>query len=631
MSDIEIPIELKKAISDNKLIIFVGAGLSYNLVNINGQSLKGWGNLVEEILLHQKDQGHDVDMLLPLVNRYDPIKVLDLIEADPNISKKDIYNFTKDYLDLEDSKNDYSLHKKLFKLSKKIITTNYDTAFERAIPQLRKRKAYKGKNYELTTHRDSDAALLFKLHGCFEDVDSMVLFPSNYSQLYNPTDSGLDAEHSLLVLKNIIYNNSILFIGTGMGDFQINHLFKQINKLQDGFQTKHYIITNKPLDSSLQFLTPITIKEHTEIPLIIDDLIHIKKETLSQESEEVLELKGQLLEYENRVKELESKVSDPTKDELLEGEALKYFTKGLKHQLSGKLKKAIKQYENVSRLASNNHQAYNNCGSALGNLAKTKQGHEAEILFTHAFEKYQKAIKIKPDKYEAFNNWGNNITHLAKTKQGHEAEMLFQQAFEKYQKAIEIKSDNQDVLYNWGNALGNLAKIKQGQEAETLFQQAIKKYQEVIKIKPDDHEAFYSWATSLGSLAKTKHRQEAETFFQQAFEKYQKATEIKPDYQVAYDNWGIHLIYLAKIKKGQEAKILYRQAFEKLQKGVELGGSPYNLACLYSLQNKKKEALLYLDRSIQNKEITIDFILEDSDWKTYLDDPDFLAVIEKYK
>jgi flagellar motor component MotA len=114
-----IPTELKTAISNNQLIIFVGAGLSYNLININGQHLKGWTNLVEQILIDLKKKGHDVECLIPLLSKYDPIKILDLIEFDKTIPKKDIYGFIKDFLDLSDE-NNYELHKKIYKLSKKI-------------------------------------------------------------------------------------------------------------------------------------------------------------------------------------------------------------------------------------------------------------------------------------------------------------------------------------------------------------------------------------------------------------------------------------------------------------------------------------------------------------------------------
>lgn len=61
-----IPVELRKAICDNDLLVFVGAGLSYNLLNAQGQAIKGWSNLVENILEDLKNRGYDACYLIPL-------------------------------------------------------------------------------------------------------------------------------------------------------------------------------------------------------------------------------------------------------------------------------------------------------------------------------------------------------------------------------------------------------------------------------------------------------------------------------------------------------------------------------------------------------------------------------------
>jgi tetratricopeptide (TPR) repeat protein len=472
---IEIPTELKKVICNNELLVFVGAGLSFNLKNTHNQSLKGWSNLVENILLELKSSGHNVNHLIPLANKYEPIKVLDLIESDTDISKKEIYKFVKDYFDLKND-NNLDLHKKLYQLSKKIITTNYDTAFETAVNELRKNKAYKGKNYELTTHKEPNSTLLFKLHGCYEDIDSMVLFPSNYKALYENTNK--DAEHALLVLRNIILNKSLLFIGTGMGDFQINSIFKEIKNLQGQYNQKHFIITNKPIDSSLNFLTDLQITNYSEIDSVVDTLINIKKECDNNKSIKILELERQLEQANRKIIELKN---TSNKDKLLEREALKYFTKGVEFSLTDKPVKASEEYKTALELKPDLHEAFNNWGTDLGNLAKTKEGKEAEELYNQAFDKFQKAIDIKPDLHEALYNWGTHLGNLAKTKEGKEAEELYNQAFDKFQKAIDIKPDKHEALYNWGTDLGNLAKTKEGKEAEELYNQAFDKFQKAIE------------------------------------------------------------------------------------------------------------------------------------------------------
>ena len=82
------------------------------------------------------------------------------------------------------------------------------------------------------------------------------------------------------------------------------------------------------------------------------------------------------------------------------------------------------------------------------------EGKEAEELYDQACDKYQKATEIKPDDHQAYDNWGVTLIELAKIKEGKESESLHNQAFEKYQKATEIKPDDHHAFYNWGTALG---------------------------------------------------------------------------------------------------------------------------------------------------------------------------------
>ncbi|MCR9067060.1 MAG: tetratricopeptide repeat protein, partial [Cytophagales bacterium] len=378
---------------------------------------------------------------------------------------------------------------------------------------LGKHKAYKGKNYELTTHKDPAAPLLFKLHGCFEEADSMVLFPTNYDNLYaNPEP---DAEHSLLVLKNIILNKSILFIGTGMGDFQINSIFQEIKKLQGTYNQEHFILTTKTLDSQLDFLTAITIQNHTEISSIIEELIEIKQVTENEESAEIIELKEQLEEAQQTIERLKSTTD---KDELLEREAWKYFSRGLEFSLSDHLEEASEQYKTAVELKPDLAEAYFNWGTDLVEIAQRGNKETAEMFFNEAAEKFQKAIEIKPDKHEAWNNWGNTLGHLAEYKEPYEANALFYQAFEKYQKAIEIKQDKHEAWNNWGAYLGKYAETKSGKEAEVLYDQAVLKFQAAVEIKPDYYKAYSNWGYCLISLSRSKTAEAANKILQQAFE-----------------------------------------------------------------------------------------------------------------
>ncbi len=87
---------------------------------------------------------------------------------------------------------------------------------------------------------------------------------------------------------------------------------------------------------------------------------------------------------------------------------------------------------------------------------------------------------------------------------------------------------------------------------------------------------------------------------------------------------------MAKTKSGDQAEALLQQALEKLKQAVDLSEHCYNLACVYALKHDKENALLYLNRSLENKEANVEFVIDNADWAGYLDDEDFKAIINRY-
>ena len=478
---IEIPPGLREAIKADELVLFVGAGLSWNFKNKKNETLEGWTKMASSITSHLKEKHRITEDVKQSCDKKEPIDALKEIE-DSGVNKGIVGEFVKDYFSLGEG-NDYSLQQKLFELSTKIITTNYDTALEKAVPQLQEIKAYRGKDYELNRLK-KDPIFLFKLHGCIEHIDSMVLFPSDYGKLYN--SKGRDAEHALYALRNLIFNKTFLFIGMGLGDPQINSFFKEIKRIQGIYSQEHYIITLESLEKSLDFLTPIKVDSYVDIPTVIDQLLEIKRSVEEKRDlEEKLHL-DQLKESEER-NEVLTKALENEKDInkrqtlLLEWESNNRFNRGLRYHLAGEYLEASEEYKVATILNPRNSEAFCNWGTALSDLAKTKSGNEAEKLYHEAFEKYQWAIEYKPDFYDAYNNWGTALSGLAEIKTRSDAERLYNEAFKKYQKAIDYKSDYYQAYNNWGTALSDLAKTKSGSEAEELYDKAFENFQQAIK------------------------------------------------------------------------------------------------------------------------------------------------------
>ena len=672
---INIPPGLKEAIEADDLVLFIGAGLSWNLKNTDNESLEGWDRMVKSITSHLNKKGHITDELKQSCDALKSIETLEILE-NREISKREVGEFIKHYFALG-KENDFSFHKKLFSLSTKIITTNYDRAFEEAVPKLQSKKAYRTKDYELNRLK-KDPIFLFKLHGCIDHLDSIVLFPSDYNELYD--GEGREAEHALYALRNLIFNKTFLFIGTSLGDPQVKGIIEEIKRIQGIYGQKHYIIVFKPLENPLNSLAPIEVTSYTEIPEVIEQLLEIKQVAEAKKSSQEKMLSDQIKESEKEIISLteeldKEKNKNKRQSLLLEREAKNHFNIGVKYHLAGEYLDASKEYKAATELKLKFHEAYNNWGLALSDLAQTKPGVEAEALYNESFEKYHQATQLKPDYHEAYNNWGVALSELAQTKSGVEAEALYKDSFEKYHHATQLKPDGDEAYYNWGNALALLAQTKSGVEAETLYKDSFVKYRHAAQLKPDGYKAYYNWGVALSELAQTKSGVEAEALYKDSFEKYHQATQLKPDgheayynwgnalselaqiksgveaealynksfekyqqavqykpnFHEAYYNWGNALVNLAQTKSGVEAEKLYNEAFEKYQLAIKNGGSSYNLACLYAIRNKKEEALKYLERSLSRNEVSVKFVEKDKDWDGLRGDSDFKRILSNTK
>ncbi|MBN2381238.1 hypothetical protein JXQ70_00005, partial [bacterium] len=119
-------------------------------------------------------------------------------------------------------------------------------------------------------------------------------------------------------------------------------------------------------------------------------------------------------------------------------------------------------------------------------------------LFKQSYEKYAEAICIKRDDHEVWNNWGTALSDQARTKNGVEADALFKQSYEKYAEAVRIKPEMHKAWNNWGTALIFQAKTKASAEADALFNQACEKYREALHINPQYRSTQYNMACLSG-------------------------------------------------------------------------------------------------------------------------------------
>lgn len=205
---------LKNAIDDNKLIIFVGAGISKN------SNLPDWEQLIKVFankLKYPIKEGQKLssDEFLKIPQYYYNI-----------FGAEEYKKVIKQELDINGQPNE--IHELIFKLNPKhIITTNYDKLLEHTIIEQRLLFDIIAKDKDLLDSKKSN--YIIKMHGDIKDLDNIVLKENdylNYSQ-----------NHILIetYIKSLLVCNTFLFIGYSLNDYNLKQIISWVDYLAKSY------------------------------------------------------------------------------------------------------------------------------------------------------------------------------------------------------------------------------------------------------------------------------------------------------------------------------------------------------------------------------------------------------------
>lgn len=270
--------EIRKARDEDRLVIFVGSGVSAN------SGVPTWGRLIKEI-------AKEIE--------YDKCGECKKDCFDKEICK-DRYNFTPDeYLRIpeyfykkceDDSKcknskecNKDKKHEKYYSFIKKvltpqglsfkpnaiddiifdilpdhIITTNYDSLLEDSESVNAGMYTVISDDKELINNAGKN--YIIKMHGTFENPESMILKESDYIEY--------DHTHPLIstFIKGILVNHSFLFVGYSLNDYNLRLIMGWINYYRKQYNSKsekvrHFVVnTEKVSDYEVKRLSDNNIE-----------------------------------------------------------------------------------------------------------------------------------------------------------------------------------------------------------------------------------------------------------------------------------------------------------------------------------------------------------------------------------
>ncbi|WP_277977018.1 SIR2 family protein [Pantoea endophytica] len=249
---------LLDAIKEKKLVVFIGAGFS------RSSGIPDWKTMVSDILYENSNY---IDKSAAYVNALrdeimSPLEVLDKIK---NEKKLVLQGFEKK-TNLSNYESDN--HKLIGKISKKIITTNFDKLIENNIPI--KTVITQTSDYNLSKI-DIEEEYLLKIHGDISQADSCVIFSEQFEELYN------NKKLAEFQLQKIFSSNSVLFIGFSFEDPFVSALFEYISQLYNGFGQRHFIISTE--DKNINNLITIKINNYSELPKLLAELVNFNSKS----------------------------------------------------------------------------------------------------------------------------------------------------------------------------------------------------------------------------------------------------------------------------------------------------------------------------------------------------------------
>jgi len=260
---IAIPEEIINASAKDQLVIFVGSGLSKSLGFLDWRSLAI--NAIEDFSISYPK----VNILKECLDQ-DVLNEILIFDTLKYINETKIYEFIRRNYLLKIDDNKLEVQKKLWRISERIVTTNYDESLGLTRPDSSIEIICHDHRYEISK-QIRENKWLYHIHGTINNVEKCVIFSSDYHKLYNEQNACIQQ------LKGIFINNTVLFLGFSMKDKYLSNILTNLSIIYKLDQNNDCFIILKETEAlDNKFMRRINIKDHNEIPVILDEIIKNK-------------------------------------------------------------------------------------------------------------------------------------------------------------------------------------------------------------------------------------------------------------------------------------------------------------------------------------------------------------------
>ncbi|MGV3632249.1 MAG: SIR2 family NAD-dependent protein deacylase [Bacteroidota bacterium] len=287
MNDIEIPIDLMSSIEKGECVLFVASGLSSQVIRSNGEKLPNWSGFLKELLdwsiskqVAFNSRPEEIEEMISKGNHLMAAEELQEV-INPNDFEEFLNNIFRDP-EVKPSECHNVITKIPFRA---ILTSNYDNLIEGAYTissggVIPKKLTFHDVNQASMALRKKDF-FIFKMHGDLDRSQNIVLGSRSYNSLLYKSPEYLS------FLETLFTTQTVLFIGFGGNDPDIDYLFNRLSTIFSRTLNKHYILTPNNLfnftekrrlllDKRLETIEYDPINNHEQVLHLLSKLSQFK-------------------------------------------------------------------------------------------------------------------------------------------------------------------------------------------------------------------------------------------------------------------------------------------------------------------------------------------------------------------
>jgi hypothetical protein len=250
----QLPRSLEVALSERKVIPFIGAGLSRGVADRDGKPLfPSWSELLIQAAQALEAEGlsKEARLVESLVEADDLLEAAKRAQAALGQARwlrflKSVFDRTYDEADPAS----LSVLRLVWTIgSNLVITTNYDRSLQWTCPDRADFRTWdiEAKAEQVSAIRDGAVPrpTVWHLHGQVDNANEMIITPGGYAGLYGSANPSGAYAAALDTLRTILKSRTLLFVGFGMADADFMAEVVGVNQVYGGAAGQHFALLRR--------------------------------------------------------------------------------------------------------------------------------------------------------------------------------------------------------------------------------------------------------------------------------------------------------------------------------------------------------------------------------------------------